>query len=73
MVKGQCESKCRPHRYSGSQATPPCTEGVKFRNFSEPITMSAKRIDVFMKACDGNNRPVLLPWLLMWCRVKGFR
>ena len=46
------------YRYSGSITTPPCTEGVKFNIFSKPITMSTKQIDAFVKAHDGNNRPV---------------
>ena len=46
------------YRYSGSLTTPPCTEGVKFNIFSKPITMSAKQIEAFEKAYDGNNRPV---------------
>ena len=48
------------HRYSGSLTTPPGTEGVNLNIFSEPITMSAKQIDAFVKADDGNSRPVLL-------------
>jgi carbonic anhydrase len=46
------------YRYSGSLTTPPCTEGVKFNIFTKPITMSAKQIEAFEKAHDGNNRPV---------------
>lgn len=46
------------YRYSGSLTTPPCTEGVSFNIFSKPITMSAKQLNAFVKAHDGNNRPV---------------
>ena len=45
------------YRYSGSLTTPPCTEGVRWFLFQEPIEASNEQIDAFQKVYFGNNRP----------------
>lgn len=52
----------RTYRYKGSFTTPPCTEGVRFLIFKQPIEMSKKQIKHFRKVlrkscCHNNNRP----------------
>ena len=44
--------------YTGSLTTPPCTEGVAWTVFAEPIEMSAAQIAAFTAAYDSNARPV---------------
>jgi carbonic anhydrase len=45
------------YRYSGSLTTPPCSEGVRWFVFVEPIQLSGNQIKVFRKIFHGNNRP----------------
>jgi carbonic anhydrase len=44
--------------YSGSLTTPPCTEGVQFFILKEPVTISAKQLETFVKLYPLNARPV---------------
>ena len=44
--------------YTGSLTTPPCTEGVQFFILKEPVTISAKQLDTFVKLYPNNARPV---------------
>jgi carbonic anhydrase len=44
--------------YDGSLTTPPCTEGVAWKVFKQPIEMSPQQIAAFTSIYDGNNRPV---------------
>lgn len=44
--------------YEGSFTTPPCTEGVSWNVFREPIELSASQIASLREFYDGNNRPV---------------
>lgn len=47
------------YRFNGSLTTPPCTEGLKWIIFAQPITASAKQIAILKVAADGNNaRPI---------------
>ncbi|MEZ4235456.1 MAG: carbonic anhydrase [Myxococcota bacterium] len=45
-------------RYSGSLTTPPCSEGVRWTLYTEPVTLSAKQIEQFKKLYDHNARPI---------------
>lgn len=45
-------------RYSGSLTTPPCTEGVTWIIFEDPIEMSVVQIEAFAKIYSQNNRPI---------------
>ena len=45
-------------RYSGSLTTPPCTEGVRWVVFPEPIEASAEQIEAITSRMPVNNRPV---------------
>lgn len=46
------------YRYEGSLTTPPCTEGVIWTVFRQPITMSAARLEAIRQVHHGNVRPI---------------
>ncbi len=46
------------YTYSGSLTTPPCTEGVQFFILKQPVTVSAKQLETFVKLYPNNARPV---------------
>lgn len=46
------------YQYVGSLTTPPCTEGVSWFLFKEPIEMSKEQINKFAEIFPANNRPV---------------
>lgn len=48
----------RTYRYPGSLTTPPCTEGVRWLVFAEPIQLSGAQIDAFRAIVRDNNRPI---------------
>ena len=52
------ENTEKKYSYSGSFTTPPCTEGVSWYVFKDPITLSKKNIDKFAKIYPENHRPV---------------
>ncbi|WP_417663104.1 carbonic anhydrase [Pseudomonas sp.] len=43
--------------YKGSLTTPPCTEGVQWVLFEQPLQLSADQISAFQSIFTGNNRP----------------
>jgi carbonic anhydrase len=45
-------------RYAGSLTTPPCTEGVVWTFFEEPIELSRQQLDQLARAYDDNARPL---------------
>lgn len=45
------------YRYDGSLTTPPCSEGVKWIVFTDPIELSAAQIGKFKELIKSNNRP----------------
>jgi carbonic anhydrase len=45
-------------RYAGSLTTPPCTEGVVWTIFEEPIELSREQLDQLARAYDDNARPL---------------
>ena len=45
------------YRYDGSLTTPPCSEGVKWIVFTNPIEFSAGQIGKFKELIEANNRP----------------
>lgn len=49
------------YHYNGSLTTPPCSEGVKWTVFAEPISVSQEQIDLFATVFPDNHRPVQ-PW-----------
>ncbi|MFU5483902.1 carbonic anhydrase [Pseudomonas aeruginosa] len=44
--------------YEGSLTTPPCTEGVQWVLFEQPIELSRSQIDEFRRIFSDNHRPV---------------
>ena len=46
------------YRYSGSLTTPPCTEGVRWVVFPNPIEASSEQIEAIRSRMPVNNRPV---------------
>ena len=44
-------------RYRGSLTTPPCSEGVSWTVFVEPLTASQEQLDSFRAIYSGNYRP----------------
>lgn len=46
------------YSYNGSLTTPPCSEGVSWNLFTEPITFSEEQIDEFQKLYQVDARPV---------------
>ncbi len=44
-------------RYPGSLTTPPCSEGVRWLVFVQPVELSAQQIQSFAGVIKGNNRP----------------
>ena len=46
------------YRYRGSLTTPPCSEGVGWFVYVEPIELSRDQIKAFRKIFHGNNRPI---------------
>ena len=48
----------RSYRYMGSLTTPPCSEGVSWLVFAEPIQLSTEQIRAFTEIIHENNRPV---------------
>lgn len=45
-------------QYMGSLTTPPCTEGVQWNVFLEPITLSPEQLAAFTRIYPENHRPV---------------
>jgi carbonic anhydrase len=48
----------RSYRYPGSLTTPPCSEGVRWLVFVEPVALSKEQIAAFRAIVHDNNRPV---------------
>ncbi len=48
----------KTYRYSGSLTTPPCSEGVHWFLFIEPVEVSAEQVAVFQAIVDANARPL---------------
>ena len=48
----------RYYRYTGSLTTPPCTEGVLWSVFEQPVEVSAEQIARFREMYPNNYRPV---------------
>ena len=46
------------YRYWGSLTTPPCSQGVGWFVYAEPIELSRDQIQAFRKIFHGNNRPI---------------
>ncbi|MBD2176102.1 carbonic anhydrase family protein [Pseudanabaena sp. FACHB-1998] len=46
------------YSYDGSLTTPPCSEGVKWNVFAEPITISEEQIQEFQKLYQVDARPI---------------
>lgn len=45
-------------RYDGSLTTPPCSEGVKWHVFKNPVEASKQQIDAFKRLFENDARPV---------------
>ena len=45
------------YRFNGSLTTPPCSEGVRWFVFKEPVEMSKEQLKIFSKIMGKNNRP----------------
>ena len=45
------------YRFSGSLTTPPCTEGVRWYVYKEPVEMSKEQLKIFSDIMGKNNRP----------------
>lgn len=48
----------RHYRYTGSLTTPPCTEGVRWHVYAEPVTASADQLRRLAELSGRNSRPV---------------
>lgn len=46
------------YSYAGSLTTPPCSEGVKWNVFVEPMTASKEQIETFTKIYQVDARPI---------------
>lgn len=46
------------YRFEGSLTTPPCTEGLLWTVFQQPITLSPAQMEEISEVHDGNNRPI---------------
>jgi carbonic anhydrase len=46
------------YRYGGSLTTPPCTEGVHWLLFTEPVEISPEQVEAFRAIIATNNRPI---------------
>jgi carbonic anhydrase len=46
------------YSYEGSLTTPPCSEGVKWNIFVEPMTISEEQIEAFEKFYQVDARPL---------------
>ncbi|WP_338448038.1 carbonic anhydrase [Niallia oryzisoli] len=57
-VKSLLPQKQTAFHYDGSLTTPPCTEGVKWLVYEQPIYMSKDQIQAFKERFPDNHRPV---------------
>jgi carbonic anhydrase len=46
------------YRYPGSLTTPPCTEGVRWHVFAEPVTMSVEQVEAYRTVFPFDARPI---------------
>jgi len=47
--------------YEGSELTPPCTEGVKWFVFENPVSISRDQYNAFANLYKLNSRPLQVP------------